>query len=745
MKHFIFLAALAIASLSTFAKPAGVDPLPSADEQLPDSLDISVDNLDELVVVAKKEIVKSDGATLTYDFDADDSSRGQTLLEALKKVPMITIDGEDNVYIKGDSNFRVYVNGKEDPMLTSNYKDVFKAMPADAVSKIEVITEPGAKYDAEGVGGILNLVTERKQRNDGYAGSISLSGGAQNLGANGYIRGKLGKFSADASVNYMDNRLQDTHQTSSSDIIDHNSDINYRQLSEITQRYHFDYLGANLNMGYEISDRDVLSWGGSVRNIKAGFGALDNSVTMWSRSGEKVYSFAQNATGTMQNLGAGGNLSYRHNFNDKGDVLLAGYRFDFAASKMHLNYHNISLYNYDFPYEFQRNMGDNYQREHTATVDYVNILAENHTLETGVKGIIRRNSAFGNNLAGDSFDALSVIDGSTSLTAQIQDVYAGYLSYTGKISSWGLKAGLRYEHTYMGMDFRIGDIPDFRRHLNDLVPNAAVTYMFGPAHNLRLSYQMRISRPGIDMLNPFTFQITQNYAQKGNPDLESEKYHNISLSYSNYGRVLGGNLSFDLSQSNNTIEGYDYFIGDVGYHTYGNIGHNKKAGLNGFLNWNISPVMSVSVNGNLQYTYIKSNALKISNHGWSGSYGVNYSYTGPGDISYSVYGGESSKSYKLQGWHGGWYYYGFSASKSFLKEKTLRVTINASNFLTKNITSHSYILVDNRECIGQWSQRNWNVGVSVSWTFGKLQENTKNAGVNLENDDKKEGKSGFGI
>ena len=144
--RFLKIAAVAAASLASPVLMA---------QEVQDTVPASYDDLDELVIVAKKDVVKSDGATLTYDMSRDASSKGQTLLDALRKVPMVTVDGQDNVYIKGSSNFKVYTNGKDDPMLTANYKTVFKSMPAEAVTKIEVITEPGAKYDAEGTGCLL--------------------------------------------------------------------------------------------------------------------------------------------------------------------------------------------------------------------------------------------------------------------------------------------------------------------------------------------------------------------------------------------------------------------------------------------------------------------------------------------------------------------------------------------------------------------------------------------------------------
>ena len=241
------LAAIPMAAQSNNPKPAQTET-----EQTPaeaaDSISSLYDELDEFVITAKKDVVKSDGAKLTYDLEQDKTSKGQSVLDALRKVPMVSVDGQDNIRVKGDSNFKIYVNGKEDPMLTANASRVLKAMPAESVSKIEVITEPGARYDAEGTGGILNLVTERKQTKEGYTGSLSLNTGSQTDGASAYARVKYGNVTADANVNFAENLWQKQHSQNNTETTDISSDRMYRQLAQSHTWVKFKYIGAGLNL-----------------------------------------------------------------------------------------------------------------------------------------------------------------------------------------------------------------------------------------------------------------------------------------------------------------------------------------------------------------------------------------------------------------------------------------------------------------------------------------------------------------
>ena len=114
--------------------------------------------LDGVVIKAQKQLIKQEIDRIAYDVQGDEESRTQTVMDMLRKVPMVTVDGQDNILVKGNSNFKIYKNGHYDPNLSKNAKEVLKAMSASMVKRIEVITDPGAREDAEGVNAILNIV-----------------------------------------------------------------------------------------------------------------------------------------------------------------------------------------------------------------------------------------------------------------------------------------------------------------------------------------------------------------------------------------------------------------------------------------------------------------------------------------------------------------------------------------------------------------------------------------------------------
>ena len=159
-------------------------------------------------VVAQKPLIKMETDKMTYDVQADNDSKSNTVLDMLRKVPMVVVDGQDNIMVNGSGSFKVYVDGKPNIMFSSNPSQIFKSMPASAVKKIEVITNPGAKYDAEGTAGVLNLIMSdidgKKQKTNGYNGNILGQVNSLMFMGAAFLSGQQGKFTYNnvSSTNY---------------------------------------------------------------------------------------------------------------------------------------------------------------------------------------------------------------------------------------------------------------------------------------------------------------------------------------------------------------------------------------------------------------------------------------------------------------------------------------------------------------------------------------------------------------
>lgn len=695
-------------------------------------------DLDDLVVVADRPIVQSDGAKLTYNLDEDVSTKGMTLSDALRKVPMVSVDGEGNIRINGQDNFKVYVNGKEDPALTARCKDIFKAMPAESVMKIEVITEPGAKFDAEGTGGILNLVTVSRNSTDGYSGSISAVFSKSQTGASVYGRMKHSRLSMSANFDYANAKLFHQSNWSENDIEQLNSFDSRYQYNRIQQRVTWDYIGGGLNLSYDLSEKDLITANANVYSMRASLQKGGYSLyKVWNADHQLIGSVKRDLHGVLVNTSVIAGASWQHSFSEEGEKLILSYLYNHGYNNLTatLDKPQIEGQTVVTPYELTSNKG--YNNEHTIQLDYVKPISQDkHTLDAGGKIVMRRNPAKAFTLWDSDQSESEAAPADRTDIIQKQDIYALYLSYKGKFDNVSVTAGIRYEHTRMGIDYKTGEVSDFTSRLNDVVPNAALTYSFTEASNLRFSYQMRISRPSLKQVNPYEFIYIPTIVEKGNPDLNSERANKLSLLYSNFGRNIGGNVGIEYTVISNSISPFTYTQDDITYSTYANIGRRKSFDIFGYLTWSPLSGLQFSANARLAHRDFSAKKLNLGNSGWTLNYGADINYSLPCRLRINIYGGQSTKSYHLQGWEDGWYYYGFGISRNFLKNNALTLTLTASQFLQSQMSSNAYTATENMINKFTFHNKNWNVGLSISWNFGSLKSDVKKTSRQIENDDK---------
>lgn len=724
MKTKLSFLALALSPVPILAQTVPADSVPEPEI-----------TLDDFVVVAKKPVVQTDGAKLTYNMEEDPSSKGNTLLDALKKVPMVSVDGEDNIRINGENNFKIYLNGKEDPSLSSNYKNIFKAMPAEAVVKVEVITEPGAKYDAEGTAGIINIITVSKKSSDGIAGTATAAFSKQQSGISLYGSMRKNRLALSANVDYSDGGIFPASQFGTTTI--NNSSTGNTQVNEQIQKNAFRYIGGGLHLSYDLSDSDLLTADANVYSVKGWIkGDSRFSSSIFNSDGNLISFLDRRASGNVANTGVTAGAAWQHQFDQSGQKMIVSYLFNYGYDNLDANFLMSASEGLDSTSPFERIRTRGWNHEHTAQIDYIRPFSgDNHTLEAGAKGIWRRNDALSGNFFGNSEADARESESDKSDLTQIQDIYAAYASYSGVFGNWKASAGVRYEHTRMGIDFHYGDYDNFINRLNDVVPNASVTYMFSHTSNLRLSYQMRISRPSLSQVNPYRLSYTLNDVEFGNPSLSSERANKIGVTYSNFAGAVGGNVSLEYQAIENAISSYYYSKDGVNYRTYGNIGSRRNLSLRGYLSWSITPKMQFSLNARLNRKWLSSDSPHYSNKGWSLNYGANWNYSLPLGIKVNAYGGQQTRQYHLQGYDDGWFYYGLGISKGFLKNEALTVTVNANNFLQKYSTWKRVTTTEDMTQSFHNKSESWNVGISLSWNFGSMKGKVKKTAVSISNDD----------
>ena len=700
----------------------------------------STEMLKGVEVVAQKPLVKAEIDKVTYSMEDDPDAQTNSTLEMLRKVPLVTVDGEEKIQVNGSSNFKVHVNGKPNTMMSNNPKEVLKSLPANSVKAIEVITDPGAKYDAEGIGGILNIITIGGSSMQGY--TVSLNAGVNNQGYNAGAYGtvQVGKFTV--TGNYSHNHSNTPGSTSTSTREDFTSDT-YKYLSQSsTGKNKGNFNFGSMEGSYEIDTLNLVSF--SMQMYGAGYDSWGTGKTLMQNSQkEHAYSYNTLINNNMEYSSMGANLDYQHSFKKPGEYLTFSYRYNGSPdnSEAHTEYEDIR----DYPYDLRNQYYDNDARtdEHTFQLDYTNPISDMHYIDFGAKYILRNNKSESQYFK--EYDGNYQVDADlTDNFKQTQDILAAYGDYKLKWKKMAAKVGVRYEHTFMNVVYDKMPEKNFDAGFDDIVPSMMFSYQLAPTKTLRASYNMRISRPGIWYLNPFKNTSNPTSISYGNPDLETEKSHSLSMTFSSFSAKFNVNASLGYSFVNNGIQNYSFMNNGVMESTYGNIGHTQNTSLSLWMNWNPGNKTRLSVNASGTYTDLRCDKsfLKQSNNGFYGNLFLNAQQTLPWDLRFSLYGGGSSPYISLQGKGSSYMYYGFSLSRSFLKEKRLSVSINTSNLFHKYLSFKSETVTDTfRSCYDSKNMQQ-SYGLNISWRFGELKAQVKKANRSINNDDLMSGGGG---
>lgn len=709
-------------------------------------------------VVAYKPLVKADIDKLTYSVEDDPASQTNTVIDMLKKVPMVTVDGQDNIKVNGSSSFKVYVNGKPNNMMTNKPSEVFKSMPATSIKKIEVITNPGPKYDAEGIGGILNIITEGKGP-EGYIATFSLNGNNRGGGGGVFATVKKGKLTF--SLNY-NNNFDDQgkiYKSETQSVLDDSGNAVRTTTEDGYGKNKSQWHGGSLEASYEIDTLRLLSASFSLNRYSYKSHALLGFTSVNPMLDNKfLYSndlVALNK-GTYNDISVG--LDYQRSFKTKGRLLTLSYRMESNPSTSTIDLNYINLRSNDDWKDYISSMkdvysdGDQNTSEHTFQIDYTTPFAKWHTLETGVKYILRHNRAFDDKSvspSGSGEEKTYDADNSSHYKHR-NDIFAAYMGYGLSLKKWSARLGLRYEHTLQKVEYLLGRGTDFRKNFDDLVPSAKLGYKFSDTQTLSLNYKMRISRPGIWYLNPYLADLNREQVSQGNPNLESEKNHSFDLQFGSFGQKLSYNIAVGYNFTNNSIQSLQKMVVDkdiVGYQnptgaqvlysTYYNMGRNQEAMFTGYLSLTPWQDTRLTVNTWGGYRHITDGG-DIKNHGWNVSVYAQLQQTidKTWTVSLSIF--KMTPNIKLQGKDKGYFSHDINLKKSLLDDR-LNITVSASNPFRKYFYFGDTNSGNNFSSISRMKYNQQRFAVSVSYRIGSLNDSVKKTKRTIENDDVKSG------
>lgn len=551
--------------------------------------------LDGVEITEKRALIENKPDKIVFNAEDDSSIAGGDATDVLRKVPMLTVDLEGNVSLRGSQNVRILINGKPSGMFSANVADALKMFPADQIKKVEVITSPSAKYDGEGSGGIINIITKRDEL-EGIAGSVNASVGTRQN--NAFVNLNAGKgrfgFTSNAAVFYSlpADGISDFYR----EVTVEGGQSLYIQ-DGVTETSRLGFNGS-LSAFYDFNAYNAINSSLSLR----GFG-FDTDGTSNSTISDPSTMFMDtwSRTNVSNNLNSGFDWSsdYTRKFESNEDKELS-MAFQLSGNISNQDYdlvedHLISLLDRD---EKVENEGDNL--ETTLQLDYVQPLSKSTKLEVGAKGVLRDITSDYEYNTLDEASGNYILDESRSNVFDYnQDVAAAYASLTFALGKYSFITGLRFENTQIKGDNLEGGT--FENDYQSYLPNFTISRSLSNFRQLKFSYSKRIQRPSLQFINPFSNTADFFNRSEGNPFLNPEITHQFELSY-NF-NLFGATVftSPYFKRTDDVIEQVVNVENGISINTFKNIASNNSFGLNLFTSKSVGKA-TVRGGGNI-YTY----------------------------------------------------------------------------------------------------------------------------------------------
>jgi hypothetical protein len=683
--------------------------------------------LKEVIISARSPLIKQEVDRLSYNVQSDPESKYSSLLDILRKVPLITVDADENVRLKGSSSFKVLIDGHASSLVVNNPKDIFRSMSSINILRIEVITIPPAKYDGEGLAGIINVITI-KNRIDGYNANVSSSYKFPNgLRRNGNLNYKRGKIALSTYGGWNDYNTPHTSFSNLRQSLTSAAVTNQEGAAQTKSDQAF----VSTQLSYEADSLNLFS---AVASYNGGKSHRTGTIlTMQTDDAFQQYRI-DNDGRTKQNAYEFG-MDYQKGFRrNKSQLLSFSYRYS-ASQNDQFNILNASeLINTNVGNYNQNNTAK--LNENTAQVDYVHPLNK-LTIEAGAKMILRNTNSDYTITGTDPINGnpISGTENNDQFNYE-QHIFSVYNSYQLNLKKWTLKAGLRLERTDVSADFSnvVGlNIPGY----TNLIPSIALQRKLSQASNLNFGYTERILRPGILQLNPYVDRQNPYFISFGNPLLKPELNHTFSFTFSSY-KKFGISAGLSYSYSNNTIQNISSLGADgITRGTFENLGSNKSLELNVNINYPISDKLNFSFNAQVSQIRLKGmiESVFYSRNAVTGSGFANFNYNLGHEWKTTLNFQFYSPGITLQSTSTPYYYSSIGLSKAVFNKKFV-ISGSMSNpylqYLDYQITYKDprFTQVSHNDIV----YRRFNIG--VSYQVGKLRDGSiKKNKKAVQNDD----------
>ncbi len=685
--------------------------------------------LKEVVVNSQRPLVEQSDDKIVFNVEDDPATKTETAIDILRKTPFVTVDGEDNIKVNGKTDFKVLLNGRETSMFARNVKEALRGFPGVLISKIEVITTPSAKYDGEGIGGLINIITRKKVI--GYNGTLSSFSRTSDKLNNFAVNGNAKVGSVGLSV-FMNSGFSDpVAQYNSNITIPTTTTIYSKRTLEGNQFTSGGWSFGNAELSWDVDTLNTISL---YTNINSGSNKTitDQTITTdfaASPSSVSYYNLNNKSNNPGVNVGSDYIKHFKKNKEREFSLRFLG---EFGKNDANLG----STQGVPGDDRYLVNNSHAINNQYTIQADNSIPVSKISKFEGGVKAILRRASSDYESLVKyNEADDYKANPANTNFFKYAQDVLSLYSMYSLRLKKSSFRVGARVEYTNVNGDF-VSSNTKVKSNYYTLLPNIQFTNRVSKVTTLVFTYTKRLQRPYIWDLNPFVNNNDSLNISFGNPNLGPQIVHALSsqLRYAR-GNTFAG-INIEGTYSNNKILQYTSFDPQTGISktTSLNIGKEFQSALNLNFSTKITAKWGLFVNGSLRYSTVTNNSdASQSNSGFGGNLNLNTNYKFTSKFSVSSYLGLWRDPQTIQTTYPFSTWYNVAFNYKVFKDK-ISISLRTVNYFEK---THDYetITKDQNFYNSNITRQIRRGGVlALTWNFGKLTENvSKKKGVN--NDD----------
>ena len=668
----------------------------------------------------------------------DLNSAGANATELLRNVPSVDVDIDGNLSLRGSGNVTILIDGRPSGLVGSATQSLLEQIPASSIDRVEIITSPTAKYDPEGVAGILNIIL-KKDKLEGKHGQVSVTWGSDENhsgSVNGNMRGQKLNFSFNAGWNKRNNfRWGDSERLQA---FGGELEGAYDSLSTLLSNSYADNESHSWNVraGLDWMPSSKTTWNLGVRTNQSSNRGVEDVVNLETWSTDAVGGFTRYGLSSRDNASTDLDLGYEHKYGER-HTLQAFARWSQREGVSHDSlWQDLPSAVMDSAYLSNANLNDGGNWNATVQADYEKPLDHDGKLELGYKTILRESNEDQRFWQRDSARTPFV---QAYDFRYREDIHAAYVTWGRKYGAWGVQVGGRGEVVYTTAELQ-GDSADLAAaveqlggdealFVNDYVsfyPSANLSYTVDDRNQWVLSYNRRVNRPRGRQVNPFVDNADPRNLRYGNPFLRPEYTDGLEFGHQLTTKAVTLTTSLFYKTTRDVIRRYiEVAETGVAYRTFVNLARQSNSGLEVVAMWRKGRTLQVRLNGSVYYQSTDGSNLApdLGNNGFQGNAGYQVSALVKGDWKVQLDGRYRAPAEYPQGTFAGYVSHSAAVNRDFYDGK-LRASVRVSDLFDQRQWSYTSEGSDFFQD-GTFKRQSRFVYASLTWSWGKLEPGQK--------------------